>query len=92
MTKQILPILPMPSPKARWLRAKPSFDGVQFHGAHGYLIDTFFWEGTNIHDDEYGGMLEERTAFAVEIIEKSRAAVGKDFPLIIRIAMEAARL
>ena len=62
------------------------FDGVQFHGAHGYLIDTFFWEGTNIRDDEYGGILEERTAFAVEIIEKSRAAVGKDFPLIIRLS------
>jgi 2,4-dienoyl-CoA reductase-like NADH-dependent reductase (Old Yellow Enzyme family) len=62
------------------------FDGVQFHGAHGYLIDTFFWEGTNERDDEYGGALEERTAFAVEIIEKSRAAVGKDFPLIIRLS------
>ncbi|MBT7641823.1 MAG: NADH:flavin oxidoreductase [Rhodobiaceae bacterium] len=62
------------------------FDGVQFHGAHGYLIDTFFWEGTNERDDEYGGALEERTAFAVEIIEKARAAVGKDFPLIIRIS------
>ena len=62
------------------------FDGAQFHGAHGYLIDTFFWEGTNVRDDEYGGALEERTAFAVEIIEKSRAAVGKDFPLIIRLS------
>jgi 2,4-dienoyl-CoA reductase-like NADH-dependent reductase (Old Yellow Enzyme family) len=62
------------------------FDGVQFHGAHGYLIDTFFWEGTNERDDEYGGALEERTAFAVEIIEKARAAVGKDFPLILRIS------
>ena len=50
------------------------------------MIDTFFWEGTNIRDDEYGGILEERTAFAVEIIEKSRAAVGKDFPLIIRLS------
>ena len=50
------------------------------------MIDTFFWEGTNIRDDEYGGILEERTAFAVEIIEKARAAVGKDFPLIIRLS------
>ena len=62
------------------------FDGVQFHGAHGYLIDLFFWEGTNLRDDSYGGELEQRTAFAVEIIEKARREVGKDFPLIIRIS------
>lgn len=62
------------------------FDGVQFHGAHGYLIDLFFWEGTNQRDDEYGGDLEQRTAFAVEIIEKARREVGKDFPLIMRIS------
>ena len=61
------------------------FDGAQFHGAHGYLIDTFFWEGTNIRDDEYGG-IGRAHGFAVEIIEKSRAAVGKDFPLIIRLS------
>ncbi|MDP3328515.1 NADH:flavin oxidoreductase [Parvibaculum sp.] len=61
-------------------------DGVEVHGAHGYLIDQFFWEGTNIRDDEYGGDLVGRTRFAVEIIEAIRREVGKDFPLILRFS------
>lgn len=62
------------------------FDGAQFHGAHGYLIDQFFWDGTNMRDDEFGGALAERTHFAAEIIKKARAEVGEDFPLIIRLS------
>ncbi|MBE8190725.1 MAG: NADH:flavin oxidoreductase [Alphaproteobacteria bacterium] len=62
------------------------FDGAQFHGAHGYLIDQFFWDGTNTRDDEFGGQLEQRTRFAADIIAKARAEVGEDFPLIIRIS------
>ncbi len=62
------------------------FDGVQFHGAHGYLIDLFFWSGTNLRDDEYGGALEERTKFAADIISRARAEVGDDFPLILRFS------
>lgn len=60
------------------------FDGVEVHGAHGYLIDQFFWEGTNQRDDEYGGDLVARTRFAVEIVEAIRREAGKDFPLILR--------
>jgi 2,4-dienoyl-CoA reductase-like NADH-dependent reductase (Old Yellow Enzyme family) len=37
------------------------FDGVELHGAHGYVIDQYFWEGTNARDDQYGGSLEKRT-------------------------------
>ncbi|MEQ8265616.1 MAG: NADH:flavin oxidoreductase [Parvibaculum sp.] len=62
------------------------FDGVEVHGAHGYLIDQFFWEGTNIRDDEYGGDLVGRTRFAVEIVEAIRREAGKDFPLILRFS------
>ena len=86
MTKQDVTDIADAFAKGAEAAREAGFDGVQFHGAHGYLIDTFFWEGTNIRDDEYGGELEQRTAFAVEIIEKSRAAVGKDFPLIIRLS------
>jgi len=60
------------------------FDAVEIHGAHGYLIDQFFWEGTNQRDDEYGGSLERRSRFAIEVIAAVRAAVGPDFPVILR--------
>src|SRR5690606_879812 len=60
------------------------FDGVEIHGAHGYLIDQFFWEGTNQRDDEYGGSLENRGRFAEEIIRAVRAEVGEDFAIMLR--------
>jgi len=60
------------------------FDGVELHGAHGYLIDQFFWEGTNRRSDRYGGDLVSRTRFAVEIIQAVRKHVGPDFPLVLR--------
>ena len=60
------------------------FDGVEVHGAHGYLVDQFFWEGTNQRDDEYGGSLENRSRFAIEIVKAIRARVGEDFTIILR--------
>ncbi|MEP1471902.1 MAG: NADH:flavin oxidoreductase [Halieaceae bacterium] len=60
------------------------FDAVEIHGAHGYLIDQFFWEALNQRDDEYGGSFENRLRFAVEIIEAVREAVGPDFPVLFR--------
>ena len=62
------------------------FDAVEVHGAHGYLIDQFFWEGTNVRDDSYGGDLVARTKFAVEIVRAIRARVGEDFPIIFRFS------
>ncbi|WP_379151665.1 NADH:flavin oxidoreductase [Paenibacillus sp. sgz5001063] len=62
------------------------FDGIELHGAHGYLIDQFFWEKTNKRTDEYGGDLEARTTFAVQIIDACRRAVGPDFPIILRFS------
>ena len=63
------------------------FDAVELHGAHGYLIDQFFWEGTNVRDGDFGGpTIAERSKFAAEIIAAVRAAVSPDFPLIIRIS------
>ncbi|RXZ78547.1 12-oxophytodienoate reductase [Paenibacillaceae bacterium] len=62
------------------------FDAVEIHGAHGYLIDQFFWEVTNKRTDEYGGDMLGRTRFAVEVIEAVRAAVGPDFPIIFRFS------
>jgi len=62
------------------------FDGVELHGAHGYLIDQFFWEKTNQRTDGYGGDLVARTRFAVEAIRETRRQVGPDYPVAIRFS------
>ena len=63
------------------------YDAVELHGAHGYLIDQFFWEGTNLREDAFGGAhLPGRARFAAEILKAVRAAVGPDFPVIIRLS------
>ncbi len=62
------------------------FDGVELHGAHGYLIDQFLWEGTNRREDGYGGSLEARTRLACEIVTAVRAAVGAGFPISFRFS------
>jgi 2,4-dienoyl-CoA reductase-like NADH-dependent reductase (Old Yellow Enzyme family) len=63
------------------------FDTLELHGAHGYLIDQFFWSGTNLRTDVFGGAtLKERSRFASEVIKAVRAAVGPDFPVILRVS------
>ncbi len=60
------------------------FDALEIHGAHGYLVDQFFWDGTNERTDEYGGDLAGRSRFAIELVEAVRSAVGEDFTVILR--------
>ncbi|MFF3544037.1 NADH:flavin oxidoreductase [Streptomyces platensis] len=62
------------------------FDGVELHGAHGYLIDQFLWSGTNRRTDAYGGSRTARTRFAAEIVAACRAAVSPDFPVLFRMS------
>jgi len=63
------------------------FDGIEIHGAHGYLVDQFFWDRTNKRTDRFGGeTLAERTYFACELIRAVRDKVGKDFPICLRIS------
>lgn len=62
------------------------FDGLEIHGAHGYLIDQFFWEVTNRRTDRYGGDLAARTRFATEVIQAIRREAGDDFPIIFRFS------
>lgn len=63
------------------------YDVVEIHGAHGYLIDQFFWQGTNVRTDAYGGAtLQLRSRFAIDVIKAMRLAVGPDFPIIIRVS------
>lgn len=62
------------------------FDGVELHGAHGYLIDQFFWAGTNRRSDAYGGDIAQRSRFAADIIRAIRAATAPDFPILLRFS------
>jgi 2,4-dienoyl-CoA reductase-like NADH-dependent reductase (Old Yellow Enzyme family)/thioredoxin reductase len=63
-------------------------DGVALHATHGYLIHQFFSPFTNARSDKYGGSLEGRCRFAVEIIEGVREKCGPDFPIDIRMGQD----
>jgi 2,4-dienoyl-CoA reductase-like NADH-dependent reductase (Old Yellow Enzyme family) len=62
------------------------FDGIALHGAHGYLIDNFLWEGTNQRDDRWGGDRKRRGTFAIEIVRRIRAVVGRGVPIFFRFS------
>ncbi|MFD4631032.1 12-oxophytodienoate reductase [Streptomyces sp. NPDC058284] len=62
------------------------FDGVELHGAHGYLIDDFLWRGTNTRTDAYGGDPASRARFAAEIVAAVRTAVSPGFPVLFRLS------
>jgi 2,4-dienoyl-CoA reductase-like NADH-dependent reductase (Old Yellow Enzyme family) len=68
-------------------RVKESgFDAVQIHGGHGYLVNEFLNPHTNRRNDRWGGSLENRMRFVREIYSRSRALVGADFPILIKIS------
>ena len=62
------------------------FDGIELHGAHGYLIDQFLWSVTNRRTDRYGGDPVARTRLAAEIVAAIRHAVSPSFPVIFRMS------
>jgi 2,4-dienoyl-CoA reductase-like NADH-dependent reductase (Old Yellow Enzyme family) len=67
-------------------RAKEAgFDGVQIHAAHGYLLSQFLSPHFNRRTDAYGGSLENRTRFLLEVAAGIRARVGEDFALLVKI-------
>lgn len=65
------------------------FDGVELHGANGYLLNQFLSTYFNRRDDSYGGSLENRSRLVVETIKAVRAAVGDDFAVGIRLSQVA---
>lgn len=70
-------------------RAKDAgFDAVEIHGAHGYLLTQFLSPYTNKREDEYGGCLENRARFSLEVIRAVRRAAGRDFTVTFRMTVE----
>ena len=61
-------------------------DALEIHGAHGYLLDSFLSGTTNSRTDEYGGSVEKRQRFPLEVVRAIRAEVGPDFPIIYRFS------
>ncbi|WCK52995.1 NADH:flavin oxidoreductase [Aneurinibacillus sp. Ricciae_BoGa-3] len=66
---------------------KAGFDGVEIHGANGYLLDQFLTEYTNQRNDEYGGTTENRVRIICEIIKAVKEKVGDNFVVGIRISL-----
>ena len=62
------------------------FDGVEIHGAHGYLIDNFLWGGTNIREDSYGGSIQKRSQFVSDIIKAVKENVDDQFIVGLRFS------
>ena len=69
------------------LAREADYDGVEIMGSEGYLINQFLAARTNHRDDAWGGSFEKRLRFAVEIVRRTREAVGHDFILIFRLSM-----
>jgi 2,4-dienoyl-CoA reductase-like NADH-dependent reductase (Old Yellow Enzyme family)/thioredoxin reductase len=67
---------------------RAGYDAVELHMAHGYLVHEFLSPISNQRSDEYGGDLDGRLRFALEIVEAVRGAVGQDFPILAKLAVE----
>ncbi|MEN8721240.1 MAG: NADH:flavin oxidoreductase/NADH oxidase family protein [Oceanococcaceae bacterium] len=67
------------------LAQEAGFDGVQIHGAHGYLVSQFLSPLTNRRDDDWGGSADNRRRFVREVFAAMRKATGDDFPIGIKL-------
>jgi len=67
---------------------KAGFDGIQIHGAHGYLLSQFLSPFFNKRKDEYGGGIENRARLAVQVLKAIRNEVGPGFPVFIKLNSE----
>lgn len=68
--------------------AAAGFDGVEIHGAHGYLVGGFLSAYSNKRTDTYGGSLDNRMRFLLRIVAGIQDRLGRDFPLLVRISAE----
>ncbi len=67
---------------------RAGFDGVELHGAHDYVICEFLSRDLNVRTDHYGGSVENRARFLLEILQGVRAACGSDFNVSVRLSAE----
>lgn len=65
---------------------RAGFDGIELHGAHGYLLDQFMWHVSNTRSDAWGGDLAARMRFPVRVVRAVRDAVGPGFPILFRLS------
>lgn len=82
--KEIEEIIQAYANAARRLKVA-GFDGVELHAAHGYLVAQFLSPYSNKRQDEYGGSLENRMRFCVQIVDLVRKTIGREFPFGIRL-------
>ncbi|GLU51358.1 alkene reductase [Dyadobacter frigoris] len=78
LTTEEIKALVLSHVKAAENAVKAGFDGIELHGANGYLIEQFLNPNVNNRTDEYGGSLESRSSFVIEIAEKMADAIGKE--------------
>ena len=71
--------------KAAQMAKQTGFTGVQIHGAHGHLVSQFPSPSHNIREDAYGGTPENRRRCVLEVYRASRAAVGSDYSVAIKL-------
>ena len=65
---------------------KAGFDGVEVHGTHGYLISQFLSAASNKRDDQYGGSVEKRARFLLEVLRGIRQEIGREYPVWCRLS------
>jgi len=72
--------------KSAQMAVRAGFDMVELHAAHGYLLSSFISPLTNVRTDEYGGSLENRMRYPLEVFHAVRAALPEDMPISVRIS------
>ncbi|MGR5063354.1 NADH:flavin oxidoreductase [Photobacterium sp. DNB22_13_2] len=85
MTKEEIDYIVKAFAEASLRAQKSGFDGVEIHAAHTYLINQFLSPYYNRREDEYGGSLENRMRFLMEIYVETRKLVGNDFPILVKL-------
>ncbi len=71
--------------RAAKMAKKAGFDGIQIHGAHGYLFSQFLSPFYNKRKDQYGGGLENRTRLLLEVYREIRNSIGDDYPVLLKV-------